>query len=135
MKTTMKIPDPAKAKDFFENKISFTTGPVELERRLKAHDDINVIDVREEEDYQKGHIPGAINLPRARWSTREGLRQDKTNVLYCYSQVCHLAAFAGYEFASQGYPVMELDGGFDEWQQHELEVESGQANRMFNVKT
>lgn len=36
-----------------------------------------------------GHIPGAINLPRDRWHTLDGLRKDKTNVLYCYSQVCH----------------------------------------------
>lgn len=36
-----------------------------------------------------GHIPGAINLPRDRWHTLDGLRKDQTNVLYCYSQVCH----------------------------------------------
>ena len=41
----------------------------------------------------------------------KGLRKDKTNVLYSYSQVCHLAATAAVEFVGQGYSVMELDGG------------------------
>ena len=56
-------------------------------------------------------------MPRDRWSTFEGLEKDKLNVLYCYSQVCHLAAKAAVEFTSNGYSVMELEGGFecDEW--------------------
>lgn len=57
-----------------------------------------------------GHIPGAINLPRDRWHTLDGLRKDQTNVLYCYSQVCHLAATAAVEFSTKGYPIMELEG-------------------------
>jgi len=42
----------------------------------------------------------------------EGLAKDKLNVVLCYSQVCHLAATAAFEFAAQGYSVMELEGGF-----------------------
>ncbi|HWF19514.1 MAG TPA: rhodanese-like domain-containing protein [Verrucomicrobiae bacterium] len=128
MKTSLKIPDPAKAKEFFEKKITFTTGPVEVDHMLKNHENINVIDVRAEEDYKKGHIPSAINLPREKWDTFEGLSKDKANILYCYSMVCHLAATAAYKFADRGYPVMELDGGFDEWKEHGLDVET-QANR------
>jgi rhodanese-related sulfurtransferase len=133
MNTNMRIPDPAKAKAFFENKITFTTGPMEVDHLLKDHGNINVIDVRAAEDYEKGHIPGSINLPRERWQTLEGLSKDKTNVLYCYSAVCHLAATAAYKFASQGFPVQEMDGGFDEWKDHGLEVEKG-ANRTVSLK-
>src|SRR5579872_3085081 len=99
MNTTMTIPDPVKARAFFEDKITFTTGPVEVSHRLKAHENINVVDVREEEDYRKGHIPGAINLPRGKWGTLEGLSKDRPNILYCYTQQCHLAATAALEFA------------------------------------
>ncbi|MDB6017575.1 MAG: Sulfurtransferase [Pedosphaera sp.] len=133
MTTKLRIPDPVKAREFFENKVTFTTGPVELDRMLKAHEDINVIDVRAEEDYRKGHIPGAINLPHEKWDALEGLSKDKPNVLYCYSMVCHLAATAAYLFASKGYPVMELDGGFDEWKEHDLETERTVTNRLFGL--
>ena len=109
MATQVTIKDPAKAKGYFESKMAFTTGPVELERMMK-NNEVNVVDVRAAEDYSEGHIPGAVNLPKDQWQTLKGLRKDMTNVLYCYSQVCHLAAAAAVEFASQGYPVMELEG-------------------------
>ena len=133
METTLKIPDPARAKAFFEEKMSFTTGPVELDRMIKQHQNINVIDVREEEDYRAGHIPGAINLPHEKWDSLDGLSKDKPNILYCYSQVCHLAAAAAVQFADKGFPVMEMDGGFKAWKQHDLDVEKSETDRVFAV--
>jgi len=135
MNTITKLPDPARARAYFQDKLAFTTGPVELDQMLKDHENINVIDVRAEEDYQKGHIPGAINLPKDRWSTFEGLSKDKLNIVYCYSHVCHLGAKAAMQFAEQRYPVMEMDGGFEAWKQNDLEIEkiSG-TSRMFSLK-
>ena len=54
----------------------------------------------------------------------KGLRKDKLNVLYCYSIVCHLAAVAAVEFASKGYQVMELDGGWRRWKDEGFEIEN-----------
>ena len=123
MTTKMKSIDPKKAHEYFEAKMAFTTGPIELERMMNEGEDINIVDVRAAEDYEEGHIPGAINLPKEKWNTLTGLRKDKINVLYCYSQVCHLAATAAVEFTNQGYPVMELEGGFRTWKDFELEIE------------
>lgn len=122
-KSGLRTVDPQKARKFFEDKITFTTGPVELDRMIREGEEIMVVDVRAEEDYQAGHIPCAISLPKDKWHTFEGLRKDRINVLYCYSHVCHLAAFAAAKFASQGYPVMEMDGGFKAWQEHDLDIE------------
>jgi rhodanese-related sulfurtransferase len=122
MATQMTTNDPAKAKEYFQAKMTFTTGPIELERTLKARE-VNIVDVRAAEDYAEGHIPGAVNIPKDKWHTGEGLRKDKTNVLYCYSHVCHLAAAAAVQFAERGFPVMELDGGMRSWRDHELPVE------------
>ena len=118
------IQDGQKAKEFFEHKIAFTTGPVELSRMLKdGH--TNVIDVREAEDYEKGHIPGAVNIPHGTWDNPHGLARDKFNVVYCYTQQCHLAAKACALFAAKWFPVMELEGGFEVWKEYELDVETG----------
>ncbi|MFY9270487.1 MAG: rhodanese-like domain-containing protein [Candidatus Manganitrophaceae bacterium] len=122
MATQVKINDPVKARAYFEAKMAFTTGPVELERMIGAGE-VQVVDVRASEDYAEGHIPGAVNLPKDRWQTLQGLRNDKVNVLYCYSHVCHLAAAAAVEFSGKGYPVMEMDGGFRAWKDHELDIE------------
>lgn len=129
MATELKKNNPSEARQYFANKLAFTTGPVELARNLKQDADIVVVDVREAEDYHKGHVPGAINLPHDRWQSLDGLRKDNLNVLYCYSQQCHLAATAAVEFAGKGYSVMEMDGGFEAWKENDLEIESEISER------
>ncbi|MDB6167618.1 MAG: Sulfurtransferase [Verrucomicrobia bacterium] len=119
---TLQKADPVRAKDYFENKMAFTTGPIELDRAMKGGE-VNVIDVRAAEDYKKGHIPGAVNLPKEQWSSLRGLDHDRPNVLYCYSQVCHLAATAAVEFASNGFSVIELEGGFETWKDFKLKID------------
>ena len=123
------LPDPQGARKHFEDKIRYTTGPVEVSRMLTSGEDIVVVDVRAAEDYQKGHIPGSINLPQERWQSFDGLRKDRTNVVLCYSVVCHLAAKACYEFAGAGYRVMEMDGGFEAWKEHDLKIEEGATTK------
>ena len=132
MQTTInRVHDPAMAKAYFENKLAFTTGPVELDRWIKTgEDNLVVVDVRAAEDFAKGHIPGAINLPREKWGRPQGLAGDKTNVVYCYSQQCHLAANACVQFAGAGFPVMELEGGFEVWKEHDLDTEESASNRL-----
>jgi len=120
----LKKNDPEKARQFFADKMAFTTGPVEVARSLAERADIRIVDVREAEDFRKGHLPYAINLPHEKWASLEGLRKDALNVLYCYTQQCHLAATAAVEFASKGFSVMEMDGGFEAWKDNDLQIET-----------
>jgi rhodanese-related sulfurtransferase len=129
MATILKLPDPIKAKAFFENKLSFTTGPAEVDHYKKNGEKLNIIDVRATEDFTEEHIPGAISLTEDRWDSFTGLSKDKVNILYCYSGVCHLAALAAVKFAGAGYPVMEMDGGFSAWKEMQLETERGQVKK------
>ena len=82
-----------------------------------------VVDARGLKDYVKGHIPGAINKYRQLDESFTGLSKDRNNIIYCYSEECHLAASAAREFAEHGYPVIELEGGFESWKMHNLPVE------------
>jgi rhodanese-related sulfurtransferase len=125
--TALKPNNPAQAKAYFQDKLQFTTGPVELDRMLTEKQELVVIDVRDAEDYEQGHVPGAINLPKEKWTTLQGLNKNKQNILYCYSQVCHLAAKAAAQFAEAGYPVMELEGGWKTYQEHQLKIETGKG--------
>jgi rhodanese-related sulfurtransferase len=118
--------NPATAQEYFANKLAFTIGPVELDSMIREGegDDIAIVDVRAAKDYERGHVPGAINLPRDQWHSLEGLRNDAVNILYCYTQTCHLAARAAHEFAGKGYQVMEMEGGFEAWQSSRLDVQN-----------
>ena len=125
-----QIRDPARCRAYFEDKVAFSTGPVELDHLIKSNEPIVVVDVRDAEDYSRGHVPGAINLPKGTWSHPQGLQKDKTNIVYCYSQTCHLAAKACVEFTGLGFTVTELEGGFAGWKSNEFEVEGQPANRL-----
>lgn len=120
-----KLNDPAQAKEFFEKKLAFTLGPVELDYAHKQALEFNLIDVRASKDFVEGHIPGATNLPEEVWDSLRGLSKNRMNIIYCYSMVCHLAAHAAAKFAALGYPVMEMEGGFESWEEMELNIETG----------
>jgi len=133
--TVSHLHDPARARAYFEDKLAFTTGPVELDRWINTgENNLVVVDVRASEDFAKGQIQGAINVPKEKWDNPQGLNRNKTNVVYCYSQQCHLAANACARFASKGYPVMELEGGYETWKEFELDSEEEPASR-FNKTT
>ena len=48
------------------NEITHTTVDVDIVRSKIKDDSLRLIDVRREEEYNKGHIPNAVNLPLAR---------------------------------------------------------------------
>lgn len=117
--------DPVKAKEFFALKAKYLIGPTELNNLLLDQSAmVTIIDVRQAQDYAKGHLPGAINLPKDQWQTFAGLKKDKQNIVYCYSLECPLAAQAALEFAGKGYSVMELQGGFDGWQENHFKMDT-----------
>ncbi len=130
MASRVPKPDPQTALKYFQTKLDCTTGPIELSHWIKERAPMVVVDVRRPEDYEKGHIPGALNLPKEKWSDPKGLSKDKTNVLYCYSQTCHLAAAAAAEFAKKGFPVVELEGGFITWERAKLDIESKSFSKV-----
>ena len=107
---------------YFAARNAATTGPHELSGVLDRKEPVVVIDVRFPSDFAKGHIPGAINLPKGKWQATAALAKDRVNVLYCYDQTCHLAAEAARELIAQGYPVVEMEGGFAAWEAKSLPV-------------
>ena len=125
----MNILERRREERFFENRINFTLGPSDLDSRIRDQDDIVIVDVRSEEDYKKGHISGAINLPKERWIGALGLDKTKTNVLYCHNQQCHLATKGCLEFAKQGFKVTELEGGFRAWREAGFKVEESELRK------
>jgi len=121
--TTATLNAPDKAKGFITDKIAFTIQPVEVSQTLRKDYACIIVDVRETEDFIKGHVPGAINLPKGNWDKISGWRNEWTMIIYSYSQTCHLAAQATLEFATQGCSAIEMEGGFKAWKENKLPVE------------
>lgn len=126
-----KIQDTAKAAKFFEGELNFKTNPhgvkLVLEGKVK---NVTIVDLRSAKEFAKGHIPGAINVPHDKYNNFEGaeadfpgLKKDGFNYVYCYSLLCNLSQKAAMKFASLGYPVKEVVGGFSEWKKHKYPLE------------
>lgn len=106
------------ALEHFRARTAYTTGVHELEVLIDSDTDpasYQIVDVRQAKDFAAGHIPGAVNLPRARWSQPRTLRKDALIYVYCYNQTCHLAAEAALVLLEHGYRVVEVEGGWDAW--------------------
>lgn len=113
-----------RAHEFFESRLDFTRGPIELNEMIKSGEELNIVDVRRAEDFAKGHIPGAVNLPKDRWPSFKGLSKDRPNVVYCYSGVCQLSTEAARYFVEHDFPAILLTGGIEKWKAHGLSMES-----------
>jgi sulfur-carrier protein adenylyltransferase/sulfurtransferase len=82
------------------------------------------VDVRETDEWEEGHIPGAIHVSRGRLESRiEGLVPDKSRALLVYCSVGARSAFATKVLEEMGYEdVTNLDGGFTDWKRNGFEI-------------
>lgn len=116
--------NPAEAQKYFANKFLFTVRPRDVIHLFNHALPFRLIDVRSVEDFEEGHIPGAIHVPQSDWNHTEMLTRDRQNIVYCCSAGCPLAADAGAVFAGRGLPVMEMDGGVEAWKRAGYTLES-----------
>ncbi|MBI4807847.1 MAG: rhodanese-like domain-containing protein [Nitrosomonadales bacterium] len=75
----------------------------------------HVIDARDKAQFDKEHIPGAVNLEwRQVLEKRATIPQDKPVLIYCNTG--SLSAQAGFALRVAGYEnVRIIQGGFTEW--------------------
>jgi rhodanese-related sulfurtransferase len=95
----------------------------ELERRL-ARGDVVVLDVRPEEEFRAGHIPGARSAPLPALDVlAEKLPRRREIVAYCRGPYCVYADDAVRLLRARGLKARRLDVGFPEWRRAGLPVE------------
>ena len=122
--------DTQAAVKYFEDELNFTANRGSVKKVSEGKMDGVIIDLRKKDDFDKGHIPGAINMPFDKYDGFEGLKSEfpelsknKINYVYCYELLCNLSQKAAKKFASLGYPVKEVKGGFKAWVEHNYSVE------------
>lgn len=89
----------------------------DLWQRLKRRDKLVVLDVRPQEEYEAGHIPGAISIPLEELKRRvKELPRSKQIVAYCRGPLCALAPEATRYLKGKGYRVKRLTEGAPDWE-------------------
>lgn len=85
---------------------------------------VTLLDVRPEDEFALGHLPGALNMPLGELERRlSELPKDHEFVAYCRGPYCVLSFEAVASLRAKGYRVRRLEDGFPEWKAAGLEVE------------
>ena len=96
------------------NKIS----SAEAYEMMTTRENIIVVDVRNEEEYNEGHIDGAINLPlmkiEEKFKSLVTKNKDDVILVYCKSGV--RAGIASETLVKMGYKNVYNFGGIDTWE-------------------
>ena len=75
-----------------------------------------VLDVRPEQEYRAGHIPGAHSVPLERLEAYlEEIPEDQEVVAYCRGPYCVFSDEAVELMRSRGYRARRLEEGLPEW--------------------
>ena len=79
--------------------------------------DAVLLDVRPRQEYESGHLYGAINIPIEELEERlPEIPRDRLVITYCRGEYCLFADEAAELLRANGLAVVRLEGGWPEWQ-------------------
>ncbi len=87
---------------------------------------VTVLDVRPPEEFEAGHLPGAINLTLKELEQQlDRLPRDREVIAYCRGPYCVLSFEAVARLRQQGFKARRLEQGYPEWKLAGLPTEAG----------
>jgi ArsR family transcriptional regulator len=97
----------------------------ELMERSRAGT-VTILDVRPEDEFALGHLPGALNIPLRALEARLGEMDPKQEIVaYCRGPYCVLSYEAVAQLRAHGFKVRRLEEGLPEWRAAGLPVVAG----------
>jgi rhodanese-related sulfurtransferase/DNA-binding transcriptional ArsR family regulator len=113
-------------RSYFQNRDSLEpVSRAELFERLRAGL-ATALDVRPEDEFALGHVPGAINIPLGELERRLAeLDPDQEIVAYCRGAYCVLSYEAVARLRTCGFKARRMEDGYPEWRAAGLPVNSG----------
>ena len=99
----------------------------EVKRRLDAGDKLHLVDVREESEWARGRLPGALHLSKGVIERDiEKAIPDKSAPIVLYCGGGFRSALAADNLQKMGYTsVISMDGGWRAWTEAGYPVEGG----------
>jgi rhodanese-related sulfurtransferase len=86
---------------------------------------VTLLDVRPQDEFALGHLPGALNIRLDELERRLAeLSKKQEIVAYCRGPYCVLSFEAVAKLRAKGFKARRLEDGFPEWKAAGLEVEA-----------
>ena len=85
-------------------------------KEMMDKQEVLILDVREQDEYDAGHVPGAFVIPHTEIEQRAGElpeNKDKTILVYCRSG--RRSKIAAESLARLGYTAVKEFGGINDW--------------------
>ncbi|RAP76176.1 rhodanese-like domain-containing protein [Paenibacillus montanisoli] len=95
----------------------------ELETRLREGEKLSLIDVREPDEWESGHIKEAVSIPMSVFVQHLGELNQFEEPIYLICRSGSRSGRVGDYLAAQGYEVVNVLGGMLSWPG---EVKTGQ---------
>ncbi|GBE25078.1 MAG TPA: rhodanese-like domain-containing protein [Actinobacteria bacterium] len=87
-----------------------------------------LIDVREQDEWNKVRIPGAVHKPMSRFADwHDSLPRDRTVVVHCQSGARSAKVVKALRKHSKHPDVTNLSGGIIDWAQDNYPIDAGPA--------
>ena len=112
-------------REYFQNRDAMEPiSRAELIARMKKGD-VQVLDVRPEDEFALGHIPDALNVPLEKLKRKlNRLDRDKEIVAYCRGPYCVLSFEVVALLRKKGFKARRLEDGLPEWRAAGLPVDT-----------
>lgn len=110
---------------YYTTKLAAETDASDAYDAQRRGESIVIVDVRSDEAWAQGRVAGAVHMHYSEIAARapREIGKDATVVVYCWSPGCNAGAKGALEFASLGYDVKEMIGGFEYWVREGYPVE------------
>jgi ArsR family transcriptional regulator len=87
---------------------------------------VTILDVRPEDEFALGHLPGALNIPLRELEARLGeMKPGQEIIAYCRGPYCVLSYEAVAQLRARGFKARRLEDGLPEWRAAGLPVIAG----------
>lgn len=104
--------------------------PDEVKAALDAGEDLQIVDIRQPDEFTRGHLPGAVNLPLDRLPAEvQDHEWDDDILVVCpvgESSIQAARLLQSYEGVDEDARVASMAGGYAEWD-YELETDGAEA--------
>ncbi|MDO8678601.1 MAG: metalloregulator ArsR/SmtB family transcription factor [Acidobacteriota bacterium] len=117
-------------RDYLEQRGALdAVGHDDLIRKVKSGE-VTVVDVRPGDEFDAGHIPGAISIPLTDLKKRlRELPKSREIVAYCRGPYCVMATDAVAMLRARGYRAHAIEQGVTEWRARGWRIATSNGRR------